>query len=119
MVTQRVHAFPACDGVGPDHRVDSFKDLAHVLGCTTRLREDLEIVLLRRLVEARLSEVCIECLEEALEGLGDPLIQFVAGGPKRILILRQYLINMYEIEALATYLLRSLGAVSGGAARSR
>lgn len=77
-------ALPAGDGVGANHGVDGFEELADILRRTTLGAVDLETIALSGVVEAGLSVGRSECLEELLQRLGDTVVNLVSGRPESV-----------------------------------
>lgn len=77
-------ALPARHRVGAHHRVHGRQLVADVLGRAPGCRVQLELVLLGALVEGWLREGGGQPFEEFLVGLGDAVVDFVAGGPEGI-----------------------------------
>lgn len=76
--------FPASDGIGADHGVHGFENLADVLRRAARLGVDLEVVLSGSFVEFGLRVGRREAFEELLIGLRDPVVDFVPGCPEGV-----------------------------------
>jgi len=84
VVTDGEDRLPTGDWIGADHGVNGLEGLADIFGRAARGGIELEVVALRRFVEAWLGVVCDESVEEGAEGRGDAVIEFVARGPESV-----------------------------------
>jgi hypothetical protein len=69
MVADGEDRLPACNGVGPDYRMDGFEDFTNILGCAAGLRVDFKPVLGGSFVEFGLRVGGGQRFEELLVGL--------------------------------------------------
>ncbi len=84
VVANSEDTLPAGDRVGADDGVDGLKELADVLGGTTLSTVNLKAVAVSSLVEAGLGICGGQGVKEALDGLGDAVVDLVARSPERI-----------------------------------
>lgn len=75
---------PTRHGVRANNRVDGTEDTPDILGRSARSFVDFETVASGGLVEMRLLKRAGEGFQELLDGSGDSVVEFVAGGPESV-----------------------------------
>ena len=84
VLSHRVQTLPARHRVGADHRVHGAEHAAYVLGGAARLVVDFDACPCSGVVEVGSREGTGQAVEHLLEGWGDAVVEFVAGGPEGV-----------------------------------